>query len=139
MYINFSEIAFQSLFQSFQLIWPLYTLLLIVVIGKLVLLFYKHYQFSTAGIFEIDHMSGDDFEKFLGGSFKGVYNKIDYLNELGVTHILINPIQKSPSYSSGYALRFPRILRERTNDKGLSDIDNMERINKIYKNQRGRI
>ncbi|MBS3143486.1 hypothetical protein J4446_01235 [Candidatus Woesearchaeota archaeon] len=40
----------------------------------------------------------NDFEKFLGGSFKGIYNKIDYLKELGVTHILINPIQKSPSY-----------------------------------------
>ena len=46
-------------------------------------------------------------------------------------------IQKSPSYNSGYALRFPKIISLRI-DKGLNDIDTIERINRIYKNQRGR-
>ena len=46
-------------------------------------------------------------------------------------------IQKSPSYNSGYALRFPKINSLRI-DKGLNDIDTIERINRIYKNQRGR-
>ena len=53
-----------------------------------------------------------------------------------IVQVSYEEIQKSPSYSSGYALRFPRIniLRE---DKGLSDVDTLERIKKIYRNQRG--
>ena len=45
-------------------------------------------------------------------------------------------IQKSPTYNSGFALRFPRInvLRD---DKGLIDVDSLERIKRIYRNQRG--
>ena len=67
------------------------------------------------------------------------FGKNVYVKPRIIVEVAYEEIQKSPSYSSGYALRFPRILRERTNDKGLSDIDNLERINKIYKNQRGRI
>lgn len=55
-----------------------------------------------------------------------------------IVEVAYEEIQKSPTYSSGYAIRFPRILRERTGDKGLSDVDDIERITKIYKNQRGR-
>jgi len=46
-------------------------------------------------------------------------------------------IQKSPTYSSGYALRFPKVIRERTNELGLDDVDTLERIKRIYRNQRG--
>ena len=45
-------------------------------------------------------------------------------------------IQKSPSYSSGYALRFPRFLRIR--DKPLDEIATIKDIEKIYYLQRGR-
>jgi DNA ligase-1 len=46
-------------------------------------------------------------------------------------------IQKSPNYSSGYALRFPRLISVRE-DKSLDDVDTLERIMKIYGAQRGR-
>ena len=41
-------------------------------------------------------------------------------------------IQKSPSYSSGYALRFPRIIRLRP-DRGVGDITSIEEIKREVK------
>ena len=40
-------------------------------------------------------------------------------------------IQRSPVYSSGYALRFPRFLGVR-NDKSVEDADTVERLERIY-------
>ena len=54
-----------------------------------------------------------------------------------IVQVNYEEIQKSPSYNSGYALRFPRITVLRV-DKGLDDVDTLERINKIYINQKGR-
>ena len=53
-----------------------------------------------------------------------------------IVQVSYEEIQKSPTYNSGFALRFPRIniLRD---DKGLSDVDSLERIKRIYRNQRG--
>ncbi|MEK6952412.1 MAG: ATP-dependent DNA ligase [Nanoarchaeota archaeon] len=44
-------------------------------------------------------------------------------------------IQKSPTYNSGYALRFPRVLRLRE-DKPLSEIVDLKQIEKLYRGQR---
>ncbi len=46
-------------------------------------------------------------------------------------------IQKSPSYSSGYALRFPRFIRLRE-DRSREDIDSLSTIEGLYKGQRHR-
>ena len=46
-------------------------------------------------------------------------------------------IQKSPSYSSGFALRFPRVLQLRT-EKPLSEINTLNDLEKVYKIQRGK-
>ena len=46
-------------------------------------------------------------------------------------------IQKSPTSSSGYSLRFPRFLRLRQ-DKPLSEINTLKDIERIYKTQRGK-
>jgi len=54
-----------------------------------------------------------------------------------VVEIAADDITVSPIHGAGYALRFPRVLRDRTNDKGLSDVDTIERVKKIYLNQRG--
>jgi len=43
-------------------------------------------------------------------------------------------IQKSPSYGSGYALRFPRFIRLR-DDKGLGDVSDIELVEKLYREQ----
>lgn len=44
-------------------------------------------------------------------------------------------IQKSPSYSSGYALRFPRFLNLRE-DKSLDEITTIDYIDKLYREQK---
>lgn len=46
-------------------------------------------------------------------------------------------IQKSKRYSSGYAVRFPRILRNRTGDKPLDEISTIDDVKKIYKTIEG--
>lgn len=46
-------------------------------------------------------------------------------------------IQKSTNYDSGYALRFPRFVRLRE-DKGLKDVDDLNRVSKLAKSQRSR-
>jgi len=46
-------------------------------------------------------------------------------------------IQKSPTYSSGYALRFPRLVRLRE-DKHISEVSSLAQIERFYLEQRGR-
>jgi DNA ligase-1 len=48
-----------------------------------------------------------------------------------VLEVKFNEVQKSPNYASGYALRFPRIVRIRS-DKGPDDVETLERIKSIY-------
>ncbi len=54
-----------------------------------------------------------------------------------VVEVAYEEIQKSPNYSSGYALRFPRVIRIRP-DKSPSDADTLERVKRLYGMQRGR-
>lgn len=54
-----------------------------------------------------------------------------------VVEVAYEEIQKSTNYSSGYALRFPRVVRIRF-DKKASDADTAERIEKLHDMQRGR-
>lgn len=54
-----------------------------------------------------------------------------------VVEIAYEEIQKSSNYTSGYALRFPRLVRIRE-DKGSEDIDTIDRIKNLYNMQRGR-
>jgi DNA ligase-1 len=51
-----------------------------------------------------------------------------------VLEVKFNEIQKSPNYASGYALRFPRIVRIRE-DKGPDDVETLERVEAIYRLQ----
>ncbi len=48
-----------------------------------------------------------------------------------VIEVAFNGIQKSVRHASGYALRFPRIIRIRT-DKTIRDIDTLETVEKIW-------
>ena len=100
------------------------------------------------GYLEIGKVGSGVKEKNEGVKFSELTKELKKLiiNEKGkyveikpkiIIEVAYEEIQKSPSYSSGYALRFPRILRDRTVDKGLSDVDSLERIKKIYNNQRG--
>jgi DNA ligase-1 len=51
-----------------------------------------------------------------------------------VLEVAFNNIQKSRRHSSGYALRFPRIVRIRT-DKPVSEIDTLENVAKLFAHQ----
>lgn len=46
-------------------------------------------------------------------------------------------IQKSPTYSSGFALRFPRLVRLR-DDRSASDVATLDEVKDFYKSQRSR-
>ncbi|MEE9323908.1 MAG: ATP-dependent DNA ligase [Candidatus Aenigmarchaeota archaeon] len=54
-----------------------------------------------------------------------------------VVEVAYEEIQKSPNYSSGYALRFPRLIKIRV-DKSPSDASDVEQIENLYHQQRGR-
>ena len=51
-----------------------------------------------------------------------------------VIEVAFNNMQKSGRHSSGYALRFPRILRFRP-DKPVGEIDTLERVAELYAKQ----
>lgn len=51
-----------------------------------------------------------------------------------VIEVKYQEIQKSPTYKSGYALRFPAFDRIR-DDKGPEDVDTIERVKKLYDSQ----
>jgi DNA ligase 1 len=53
---------------------------------------------------------------------------------LMVLEVAFNNIMRSGRHASGFALRFPRILRIRT-DKPLSEIDTVERVEEVYQSQ----
>ena len=54
-----------------------------------------------------------------------------------IFEVAYEEIQRSPNYSSGYALRFPRMVRVR-DDKSLEEADSLERVLSLYRGQRGR-
>jgi len=54
-----------------------------------------------------------------------------------IFEVAYEEIQKSPNYSSGFALRFPRLVRVR-DDKSLEEADTLERVVSLYNMQRGR-
>jgi len=53
-----------------------------------------------------------------------------------VLEVAFNNIQKSSRHESGYALRFPRIVRIRT-DKAVAEIDTLENVAELFARQTG--
>jgi len=54
-----------------------------------------------------------------------------------VVEVDYEEIQKSPTYSSGYALRFPRLVRLRV-DKPADEVADIDMVEELYHEQRGR-
>jgi len=52
-----------------------------------------------------------------------------------VIEVAYEEIQKSPTYTSGYALRFPRVIRLRTMERSAKDITTLEMVEKFYRGQ----
>ena len=65
-------------------------------------------------------------------SGRGVTVKPNIILEIGYEEI-----QQSPSYSSGFALRFPRVIRLR-DDKGVNEISTIEDVKNLFGSQRGK-
>jgi DNA ligase 1 len=61
----------------------------------------------------------------------GKYGRVTVVKPEVVLEVAFDGIQKSPRHKSGYALRFPRILRWRT-DKKVGEIDTLERVKELY-------
>jgi DNA ligase 1 len=53
---------------------------------------------------------------------------------LMVLEVAFNNVMRSGRHASGFALRFPRIVRIRT-DKPVEEIDTVERVEEVYQNQ----
>ena len=53
-----------------------------------------------------------------------------------VLEVAYEEIQKSPTYDSGYALRFPRVIRDRSDEKNISDINTIEDVERLYRQQK---
>jgi len=64
------------------------------------------------------------------------YGRFRLVEPTVVLEVAFNGIQKSDRHASGYALRFPRIVRIRT-DKPVGEIDTIEMVEKIYKHHIG--
>lgn len=52
-----------------------------------------------------------------------------------VVEVAYQEIQKSPSYTSGYALRFPRIVRNRTDERDPDDASPLSYVDQLYAQQ----
>jgi DNA ligase 1 len=62
------------------------------------------------------------------------FGSIRAVEPLVVLEVAFNNVTRSDRHDSGYALRFPRILRIR-DDKPVSEIDTLERVAEIYESQ----
>jgi DNA ligase-1 len=60
------------------------------------------------------------------------YGRFRLVEPIVIIEVAFNGIQKSTRHASGYALRFPRIVRIR-HDKTVSEIDTLEAVKKIYR------
>lgn len=69
---------FKAIFKGLMVVWPLYALILIVVVGKAVFRIYEKQRLSKSGIDEIDKMDGRTFEKYL----EVLFNKLGYRVEM---------------------------------------------------------
>jgi DNA ligase-1 len=84
-----------------------------------------------------DDMTFADLSKLLKPSVESEKGNEVKIKPKIIIEVSYEEIQKSPTYSSGFALRFPRLLRVRF-DKGPEEADDLERLKRIYEIQKGR-
>ncbi len=70
----------------------------------------------------------------MGGEAGGVFA----VRPKVVVEIAFEEIQKSPNYDSGFAMRFPRFIRIR-DDKAPDEADSIQRIERVYSQQRKKL
>ncbi|MBT7929777.1 ATP-dependent DNA ligase, partial [Candidatus Peregrinibacteria bacterium] len=93
------------------------------------------------GFKELDDEDGVSFKEMTGllkpltisESGKEVKVKPEVIMEVNYEEI-----QKSTNYGSGFALRFPRVVRLRSMEKSVEDISSLEFVEELYHTQKGR-
>jgi DNA ligase 1 len=81
-------------------------------------------------------VSFEELTELLKPLIKSQKGKIVQLKPKIVVEIAYEEIQKSPTYSSGYALRFPRVLRLRNMERSAEDATRLEYIQELYVEQK---
>ena len=81
-------------------------------------------------------LSFKDMTKILKPLIEEQKGKNVILKPKVIVEIGYEEIQKSSNYRSGFALRFPRLIRLR-DDLGLNDCDNLDKVKDLYSQQRG--
>jgi DNA ligase-1 len=62
------------------------------------------------------------------------YGHFRTVEPIRILEVAFNNIMRSSRHASGFAMRFPRILRIR-DDKPLAEIDTLDRVEEIYQSQ----
>ena len=81
-------------------------------------------------------LSFDEMTEFLRPLIIEEKGRIVRVKPKIVIEVAYEEIQKSPTYDSGYALRFPRVLRNRSDEKGIDDVNTIEDVERLYKTQK---
>ena len=69
--------------------------------------------------------------RILRGLATEKFGKVVIVKPQVVLEVAFDGVQKSPRHKSGYALRFPRIVRWRR-DKQIGETDTLERVKELY-------
>ncbi|MAE42898.1 hypothetical protein CMO93_03940 [Candidatus Woesearchaeota archaeon] len=85
---------------------------------------------------DADEVTFEQLTKLLKSLVINQKGKIAKVKPKVVVEIMYEEIQKSPTYSSGYALRFPRVLRLRTADKSPEDATTLNMVREAYNKQK---
>ncbi|MBI2543039.1 MAG: ATP-dependent DNA ligase [Candidatus Aenigmarchaeota archaeon] len=95
---------------------------------------------DTGNLLEVGMMSTglsedqyDDMTKKLKPLIINEKGRTVYVKPKIIVEVGYQEIQKSPNYNSGYALRFPRFIRERSLDK--SEPDTLNRVVSLFRSQ----
>jgi DNA ligase-1 len=72
-----------------------------------------------------------ELTRILRGLATEKFGKVVIVKPQVVLEVAFDGVQKSPRHKSGYALRFPRIVRWRR-DKQISETDTLERVKELY-------
>jgi len=84
---------------------------------------------------ESEGVTFDELTKLLKPLVISQKGKIVKVKPKIVVEVAYEEIQKSPTYSSGFALRFPRVLRLRQMERSAEDIATVEYIEDYYYKQ----
>ena len=86
---------------------------------------------AYSGVTDVEIAELTDFLKSHTLEDRGHFRTVE---PLVILEVAFNNVMRSERHASGFALRFPRILRIRT-DKPLTEIDTVERVEEIYQSQ----